>query len=275
MNNSTSIVCVAIDAKNPGQFFACCGLLELADRLWPGAEGCFGAGTFSVSCRGELSAILNAMVARQPEAITALGDDLPVKPIIAPLRLVLDGDGDARKVLILDNWMRIGLDKGRATVMGNSPWNFWSGQQTSAGIWTSLCAELKRQLPAIPADQLTNLFAHRVLLSGRFGFDPGAAWDALDAGFSPNAQNLSVASSPAVELLAAVGIQRFKPKMEDRQSFIYATWSLPLAPPVAACAAAGVPITPNLVHFRGQVVSRGQYAALGYSTQLAKGDPHG
>ncbi len=23
---------------NPGQFFACCGLLELADRLWPGAE---------------------------------------------------------------------------------------------------------------------------------------------------------------------------------------------------------------------------------------------
>jgi CRISPR-associated protein Csx14 len=27
---------------NPGEFFACCGLLELADRLWPGgAEGWF------------------------------------------------------------------------------------------------------------------------------------------------------------------------------------------------------------------------------------------
>jgi hypothetical protein len=32
---------VAVDPTNPGQFFACCGLLELADRLWPGAEGWF------------------------------------------------------------------------------------------------------------------------------------------------------------------------------------------------------------------------------------------
>src|SRR5271163_2625185 len=32
---------IAVDPTNPGQFFACCGLLELADRLWPGAEGWF------------------------------------------------------------------------------------------------------------------------------------------------------------------------------------------------------------------------------------------
>src|SRR6476646_1225323 len=32
---------VVMDLTNPGQFFACCGLLELADRLWPGAEGWF------------------------------------------------------------------------------------------------------------------------------------------------------------------------------------------------------------------------------------------
>src|SRR5687768_9486618 len=32
---------ITVDAANPGQFFACCGLLELADRLWPGAEGWF------------------------------------------------------------------------------------------------------------------------------------------------------------------------------------------------------------------------------------------
>ena len=32
---------VNVDPTNPGQFFACCGLLELADRLWPGAEGWF------------------------------------------------------------------------------------------------------------------------------------------------------------------------------------------------------------------------------------------
>ena len=32
---------ITVDPTNPGQFFACCGLLELADRLWPGAEGWF------------------------------------------------------------------------------------------------------------------------------------------------------------------------------------------------------------------------------------------
>ena len=32
---------VNVDVTNPGQFFACRGLLELADRLWPGAEGWF------------------------------------------------------------------------------------------------------------------------------------------------------------------------------------------------------------------------------------------
>jgi CRISPR-associated protein Csx14 len=30
-----------LQPTNPGQFFACCGLLELADRLWNGAEGSF------------------------------------------------------------------------------------------------------------------------------------------------------------------------------------------------------------------------------------------
>ena len=32
---------ITVDPTNPGQFFACCGLLELADRLWRGAEGGF------------------------------------------------------------------------------------------------------------------------------------------------------------------------------------------------------------------------------------------
>ena len=30
-------VSIPVDLSNPGQFFACCGLLELADRIWPKA----------------------------------------------------------------------------------------------------------------------------------------------------------------------------------------------------------------------------------------------
>ena len=53
---------VNVDPTNPGQFFACCGLLELADRLWDGAEGWFAGGQFQVTCEGTLSAVLDALV---------------------------------------------------------------------------------------------------------------------------------------------------------------------------------------------------------------------
>jgi hypothetical protein len=41
MSNPAPNISIQVDHTNPGQFFACCGMLELADRLWPGAEGWF------------------------------------------------------------------------------------------------------------------------------------------------------------------------------------------------------------------------------------------
>ena len=42
MTTTESTIRIVVDPTNPGQYFACCGLLELADRLWPGgAEGWF------------------------------------------------------------------------------------------------------------------------------------------------------------------------------------------------------------------------------------------
>ena len=53
---------VNVDPTNPGQFFACCGLLELADRLWPGAEGCFAKEDreFTITRGGTLRGLLAA-----------------------------------------------------------------------------------------------------------------------------------------------------------------------------------------------------------------------
>ena len=41
MQPAEPTISVHVDPANPGQFFACCGLLELADRMWGGAEGWF------------------------------------------------------------------------------------------------------------------------------------------------------------------------------------------------------------------------------------------
>lgn len=41
MNEAQPNLTIKVDVTNPGQFFACCGLFELAHRLWPGVEAYF------------------------------------------------------------------------------------------------------------------------------------------------------------------------------------------------------------------------------------------
>ena len=269
MNGHDATIRVKVDPANPGQFFACCGILEMADHLWPGAEGWFTADDFCVAGSGSLHSLLAVLIMDPPEEVLRV-QDLEVKRLIAPLRFSFDGG--ATDGFTLDAWMTIKPDKGKVVTAANPPWNFWSGQQTSMRIWTALRLALAEQLRGLDPTTVGDLFNQRVLLSGRFGFDPGAAWNALDVGFSPNEQGLEVASSAAVELLAAVGLQRFRPLMsDDRVTFDYSTWGQPLAPAVAAVAACGAMAAPPAVRFRGRVVSRGSYAALGYSSVL-RGD---
>ncbi|WP_088257266.1 hypothetical protein [Fimbriiglobus ruber] len=270
-------ITVAVDPTNPGQFFACCGLLELADCLWPGAEGWFaGDGKkFHIACekpQGALQELLARLVMDPPTAIERLERNvLEIPPIIAPLAFTLDGGSTI--ALVLDAWTRIAVLKGVPQVISNPPWNFWSGQQTAFRIWLSLRAELVAQFVRFTAVEFDELFSQRLLQKGRFGFDPGPAWNSLDVGFSLNEHGLEVESSPATELLAAVGLQRFRPVMnDDRDGFDYCTWCNPNAPAVAAAAMAGLMVDRRTARYRVSVTSRGQYAALGSSYLICKGD---
>ncbi len=60
-------IAIPLDLANPGQFFACCGLLELADRLWSGTEGRFDRGHFLMFGPPECS--LRALLDRLAESI--------------------------------------------------------------------------------------------------------------------------------------------------------------------------------------------------------------
>jgi CRISPR-associated protein Csx14 len=265
MSDPEPTIRVTVDPTNPGQFFACCGLLELADRLWPGAEGWFSDGEFRIKCEGTLDTLLAILVMDPPGAVERLEcNGLTIAPIIAPLSFSFDGG--ATTALVLDAWTRIAVLKGSAQVISNSPWNFWSGRQNSLGIWCALRTELAALLRRLDPADFPALLTERLFQNGRFGFDPGPAWNALDVGFSPNEQGMEVESSPAVELLAAVGLQRFRPVMnESRDAFHYFTWHCPSAPAVAAAAMVGALPDRRSVRFRCPVVSRGQYAALGFA----------
>jgi CRISPR-associated protein Csx14 len=267
MSNLEPTIWINVNVANPGQFFACCGLLELAYRVYGQAEGWFSDEQFHIACAGDAKTLLAILIMDPPDQVTKVANGINVKPLIAPLQFSFDGG--ATDHMVLDAWLTIKVQKNTVIAAPNPPWNFWSGQQTSFRIWRDLRAALAVQLPSILSDNLQNLFAHRVPLSGRFGFDPDAAWNALDLGFSPNDQKMDVASSPAIELLSAIGIQRFRVATKVKnQSFVYATWGEPLAPSVAAAAASGIITVPPTKRFQGRVVSRGSYAALGQSVRI-------
>jgi CRISPR-associated protein Csx14 len=97
----------------------------------------------------------------------------------------------------------------------------------------------------------------------------------LDLGFSPNDQKMPVHSSPACELLAVIGIQRFRPLVsDDRQTVSYATWSMPVGPIVAATMAS-LAISGGGTSYELPVISRGQYAALGQAKPKQGVSNHG
>lgn len=275
MSRPEANIKISVDLTNPGQFFACCGLLELADRLWPGAEGWFDGSVFCLHTGNNLRSMLTLLILDPPEQPLFFCGTLPVKPIVAPLALAFAGDATPR--FVLDFWLKTIIKLGTVQAVAAPPWNMWSGNQKSLPIWLQLRDELRALIvgddatktPACTDAQLLDLFHQTRPLTGRFGFDSTAAWSALDVGFSPNDQGMAVESSPATELLAAVGLQRFCPVINDGM-IRYHVWNTAAAPPVAAALACGG-ITSACTHYQFEIIDRGQYSAFG-KAKPTKGD---
>src|SRR5579885_1814081 len=88
MSNPQPSITVNVETTNPGQFFACCGLLELADRLWPGAEGWFESERFCMSAGGSLNHLVRAIATAELTLMRA--DDIYSSPLTMgkPFRLL-------------------------------------------------------------------------------------------------------------------------------------------------------------------------------------------
>jgi CRISPR-associated protein Csx14 len=248
MTQSQPTFSVNVDVTNPGQFFACCGLLELAHRLWPGAEGWFEANAFRVRTHEQAGDPLTALVQELGKAqVQDCGDG--VEKAIRPLNLRPFG-------ITLDWWVD---QTGKRTAL-----KLWAGQQTSLGIVETL-RDAAAELVGRPLHQMLDAAQP---LTGRFGLDPRSAWNALDVGFSPNEQGMEVATFAAVELLGAVGLQRFRPVEDARDAFRYAAWTVPLPPPVARAASAGVIRAGEVQQYRFRIAIRGSYKGFDFATPI-------
>lgn len=247
-------ITVNVDVTNPGHFFACCGLLELADRLWPGAEGWFEGREFLLTVQGSLAQIIKQLKGSALLICTDEGE-----PAIHPVSL---RDFDLKlNWWIREDWSRF-KDKPKEKRGGfmKTDLKFWAGNQSSGQI-------VRRLLETIPLPKVDNeaeYFQPSEFISSRFGLDAGPAWTALDVGFSINEHPIGVKACAAVELLAAIGLQRCRPVIHET-GIDYSTWSIHLSAAVVSAAVCGATASGTCTKYRTRVIDRGSYAALAHS----------
>jgi hypothetical protein len=251
-------VSVRVDPSNPGQFFACCGLLELADRLWPSSDvrGAFTKECFQLFAdTGELS--LKEIIQRFVNAQVSQLDDQD--SAASPLRL-----GEPFN-LRLDWWRKLETsDKRRVNLGGGDRLKTWAGKQLGPLIFRLMkkaCADIDLEAPFDDARPVyvKDVKAKQKAISP-FYFDARREETSLDRGFSPDEQDMSVVAYPAVESLALVGLQRFRPRVDeslDALVFLYTAWADPIPAIVAMAAVSGMMSLPSCGTFAFTKPSRG------------------
>ena len=267
---------INVDPTNPGQFFACCGLLELADRLWPGAEGWFSDGEFNIACKGTLSELLNAFVnCHQSNTMTAAQHARfqEITAMKVKERKSTPGVEEEEKALgallreapiALGAPFDITLDWFADTRAGGSRFKTWAGRQSVLDISTAMKAALKGS-----AWRTADCLKFSVVGCGlpfNFDSDLGVQGGAIDVGFSfdPLAGSaltrIESSARPAVELLAFVGLQRFRPaEIKGENRFLYTQWNRPLPVQVAMPAACGTMPVAGAARYEFRLLYRTKY----------------
>jgi len=251
MNEREPSIRIPVDLTNPGQFFACCGLLELSDRLWPGAEGWFDESGFQLRLSPSFDAILTAL--RQFRVINTMSvaqvkrlEELSSMSKKARETAGLEEEKKSLDTLrreapiLLQSAFRLRIDWFHDESSGGSRFKTWAGQQSVLDIATAMHAGL-HSIDHADESSLWNC-ARGGGLPFNFDSDLGGQGSALDIGFSfdPLAASKSTRiegmCKPALELLAFIGLQRFRPReLAGQNRFVYAAWDQPI--PVAVAAA--------------------------------------
>ena len=222
----TANIRINVDPTNPGHFFACCGLLELANRVSEGAEGWFESGAFCIKSAASLGELVTAIAAA--ELVQTDKTDATASPIFmeAPFRLRLD-------------WWK--MDDPALSQL-----KVWAGTMESFRIARAMQHTMREAI--FRTENLLNigLVAYDVDDNTKkvepFYFDArrGPNAHSRDVGFSPNDLGLTTTAFPAVEFLCLIGLQRCKPlPTSSPRIYDYYTWTNPLPPLLLPPAVSG------------------------------------
>jgi CRISPR-associated protein Csb3 len=253
MSNPKPNITIPVDLTNPGQFFACCGLLELADRIEPGATACFHEGVFSV--RADVPNVLDCFFKCAVEVDTSVDDYsdaarnepneqnaidrfrgriYPMR-LSAPFNLLLnwwnDPEAQSQKLKTWTAGQRV-----TDLLLGHHKKTKRKGHTLFVPIH-SMREHFAKAVNLCPNDWLRSTMPIEAPMT--FSYDSRVSRNnALDLGHTAPG---IIAFSPAVDVLALIGMQRFRPRMvEPWTRNLYHTWEEELPVEIAPVAALGL-----------------------------------
>lgn len=300
MNEAQPNLTIRVDVTNPGHFFACCGLFELAHRVWPGVEAYFddneGFHLTPLTPQDGLSLLeklrtctIEGLSEKEREERKQLEKR---KRDLKKLKQKLSRQEETRRKELGDK-ARVGsLTIGAPFSLLLDWWQTederipktWAGRQEVHKVARSMQDSLKS------IGELFRLFDFSSVLrptteyqndSGDesnkkvapFCFDARLFVHSLDVGFSLDVQGIETLVYPAVELLALIGLQRFRP-LARKPYFDYWLWARPMPISAATAIACSAVEIETFSHYRFGFRFRDdqrRYKAFGYAT-LVKGE---
>jgi hypothetical protein len=266
---------IEVNALNPVEYLACCGIFEIASRFDETALAQWQSGdmtTFvleSVLSEKELLEIILSTLTDWNKWKVIAND---AKEVIR-LEANFSGANDQTERFIFDWWYESLTPEGG---INKSGWKMYAGQQKAEKITLDMIQKSQK----LNCENLSEILQQTSKVSGSFGFDPMASRNALDVGYSPNDLNLPVVTNPFSQLLAMFGAQNFFTtrtkqtneivssrgwtKENRRYFFDYSLWLLPVPIALArilANAPAQVPENKTM-NLRSPRATRDKYSNL-------------
>lgn len=292
MNNPKPSIRINVDVTNPGQFFACCGLLELADRIWPGAEGWFDqvSRSFFLSAatnvRGdtliesaigcEVTNTMSSSQVRRRDELSGLLKQLR-KDVKATdgakkkdLELRLKEHGEEKKGLdclwrerpvVIGSPFHLQVDWFLDDYSGGSRFKTWAGQQSVIDITRAMSSGVANgRWDKLDPEKWLSQPSDDESVPFNFDSNLGPQASSVDVGYSLDALKVSTRTRPLIEFGAFIGLQRFRPFPVNRENlYRYRVWQAPLTLRVASIAACTVLSLPNSTDFEFRLLYRTKY----------------
>lgn len=281
------IIRVSLDATNPGQFFACCGLFELADRLWPGVEARFDDEALQIEGGGTLAQLLLHLSRAEINSSLADTELKRLGTLLSAEKAKLSSDDLHEKQFLTEQWKRervhlsqpfdLWLDWWSDEKTGGKGMKTWAAKQLVVEIARPLLRSFASVAWGDSADDCINRTSEFEGVPFYFDSHNNSQNTPRDTGFGlytlRNEIRTRANTRPLLELAAFVGLQRFRPTLERlRKSHRFTLWPVALPIAVAGPAVAGHLCLPNERQYEFRMLNRSAYMKAFLPARPVQGD---